>query len=65
MSNDTLRSLAISQQLLGTKEVFIIHHTNCGAELQPLFHLINSFFLSNSASSAPIFILKNFYWVLP
>lgn len=27
---DALRSLAISQTLLGTKEVVIIHHTDCG-----------------------------------
>lgn len=27
---EALRSLAISQQLLGTKEVMIIHHTDCG-----------------------------------
>ena len=28
--HDALRSLAISQQLLGTEEVAIIHHTDCG-----------------------------------
>src|SRR5581483_9051416 len=27
---EALRSLAISQQLLGTREVAIIHHTDCG-----------------------------------
>ena len=27
---DELRSLAISQRLLGTKEVILIHHTDCG-----------------------------------
>jgi len=27
---DSLRSLAISQELLGTQEVAIIHHTDCG-----------------------------------
>lgn len=27
---EALRSLAISQQLLGTREVVIIHHTDCG-----------------------------------
>jgi carbonic anhydrase len=30
VSDDALRSLAISQQLLGTNEVYIIHHTDCG-----------------------------------
>ncbi|PNH10221.1 hypothetical protein TSOC_003085 [Tetrabaena socialis] len=29
-SDDALRSIAISQRLLGTKEVHIIHHTGCG-----------------------------------
>jgi carbonic anhydrase len=27
---DEIRSLAISQRLLGTREVILIHHTNCG-----------------------------------
>jgi len=27
---DTLRSLAISQRLLGTTEIILIHHTDCG-----------------------------------
>ena len=27
---DQLRSLAISQRLLGTKEIVLIHHTDCG-----------------------------------
>ena len=29
-SADAIRSLAISQQLLGTREVLVIHHTDCG-----------------------------------
>eukprot|EP00877_Chromochloris_zofingiensis_P003987 jgi/Chrzof1/1358/Cz10g04110.t1 len=29
-TEDALRSIAISQRLLGTKEVFVIHHTDCG-----------------------------------
>ncbi len=32
-SDDAIRSLIISQKLLGTKEWFVIHHTNCGMEL--------------------------------
>ncbi|CAG7972127.1 unnamed protein product [Penicillium salamii] len=28
--SDTLRSIIISQQLLGTREIIIVHHTNCG-----------------------------------
>jgi carbonic anhydrase len=30
VSLDVLRSLAISQRLLGTKEIILIHHTGCG-----------------------------------
>ncbi len=29
-SEDALRSLVISTQLLGTREVLVIHHTDCG-----------------------------------
>ena len=29
-SDDAIRSLVISYKLLGTKEWFVIHHTNCG-----------------------------------
>lgn len=29
-SEDALRSLVISQRLLGTREVVVIHHTDCG-----------------------------------
>ncbi|KAJ5164113.1 Carbonic anhydrase [Penicillium coprophilum] len=28
--SDALRSIIISQQLLGTREIVIVHHTNCG-----------------------------------
>jgi carbonic anhydrase len=30
VSDDVLRSLVISQRLLGTREVVLIHHTDCG-----------------------------------
>ncbi len=30
VSPDAIRSLAISQRLLGTKEIILIHHTDCG-----------------------------------
>ncbi|HUG17109.1 MAG TPA: carbonic anhydrase [Thermomicrobiales bacterium] len=29
-SSDALRSLIISEQLLGTREIVVIHHTDCG-----------------------------------
>src|SRR5919198_5281569 len=30
VTDDTIRSLAISQRLLGTHEIILIHHTDCG-----------------------------------
>jgi carbonic anhydrase len=30
VSDDAIRSLAISQNLLGTEEIVLIHHTDCG-----------------------------------
>jgi carbonic anhydrase len=30
ITDDEIRSLAISQRLLGTREVILIHHTDCG-----------------------------------
>jgi carbonic anhydrase len=32
VSDDVLRSLAISQHLLGTEEIVLIHHTDCGMQ---------------------------------
>jgi carbonic anhydrase len=32
-TGDAIRSLVISHKLLGTREWFVIHHTNCGMEL--------------------------------
>ena len=32
-SDDAIRSLIISHKLLGTREWFVIHHTDCGMEL--------------------------------
>src|ERR1700759_4403940 len=30
ITSDEIRSLAISQRLLGTEEIILIHHTDCG-----------------------------------
>jgi carbonic anhydrase len=30
VTDDGIRSLAISQRLLGTREIILIHHTDCG-----------------------------------
>ena len=32
VTEDTLRSLTISQHLLGTREVVLVHHTDCGMQ---------------------------------
>ena len=32
ITEDVLRSLAISQHVLGTREVLLVHHTRCGLE---------------------------------
>jgi carbonic anhydrase len=32
ITDDMIRSLAISQRRLGTREVMLIHHTNCGMQ---------------------------------
>jgi carbonic anhydrase len=32
-SDDAIRSLVISYKLLGTKEWFVVHHTDCGMQL--------------------------------
>ena len=32
VTDDVLRSLAISQRKLGTREIVLIHHTNCGMD---------------------------------
>jgi carbonic anhydrase len=44
-SDDAIRSLVISYKLLGTREWFVIHHTNCGMELftdETMRHLLSS-----------------------
>ena len=32
VTEDTIRSLTISQHLLGTREILLVHHTRCGLE---------------------------------
>jgi carbonic anhydrase len=32
VTDDVIRSLAISQRLLGTREIILIHHTDCGLQ---------------------------------
>ena len=33
VTDDAIRSLALSQRKLGTREVLLVHHTNCGLEM--------------------------------
>ncbi|QFZ16363.1 beta-class carbonic anhydrase [Saccharothrix syringae] len=33
VTDDAIRSLALSQRKLGTEEILLVHHTNCGLEL--------------------------------
>src|SRR4051794_40190560 len=32
VTDDTIRSLAISQRMLGSEEVMLVHHTRCGMQ---------------------------------
>jgi carbonic anhydrase len=32
VTDDVVRSLAISQRLLGTREIMLVHHTDCGMQ---------------------------------
>jgi carbonic anhydrase len=32
VTDDAIRSLAISQRMLGTREILLLHHTNCGMQ---------------------------------
>lgn len=32
VTDDVIRSLCLSQRLLGTREIMLLHHTNCGLE---------------------------------
>ena len=51
-SDDAIRSLVISYKLLGTKEFFIIHHTDCGMEF--FTNEVISGLLENSLETAAL-----------
>lgn len=51
-SDDAIRSLVISYKLLGTKEWFVIHHTDCGMET--FTNEIMCDLLSNSLKTASV-----------
>ena len=51
-SDDAIRSLVIPYKLLGTKEFFIIHHTECGMEF--FTNEVNRDLLSKSLETAAL-----------
>jgi carbonic anhydrase len=58
ITDDVLRSLAISQRRLGTREVMLIHHTKCGMQT-----LTDDGFraeLLQAAGVAPAFAIESF-----
>ena len=58
VSDDVIRSLAISQRRLGTREVMLIHHTDCGMQ-----KVTDDGFrteLMETAGVAPAFAIESF-----
>ncbi len=58
ITDDVIRSLAVSQRRLGTREVMLIHHTDCG-----LMKLTDDGFraeLQEDAGIAPSFAIESF-----
>ena len=58
ITDDVIRSLAVSQRRLGTREVMLIHHTDCG-----LLKLTDDGFraeLQDATGVAPAFAIESF-----
>ena len=58
ITDDVIRSLAISQRKLGTREVMLIHHTDCGMQ-----KLTDDGFraeLQEATGMAPAFAIESF-----
>ncbi len=58
ITDDVIRSLAVSQRKLGTREVMLIHHTDCGMQ-----KLTDDGFraeLQEAAGVAPAFAIESF-----
>ena len=58
ITDDVIRSLAISQRSLGTEEIVLIHHTDCGLEL-----ITDDGFraeLQEATGMAPAFAIESF-----
>ena len=58
VTDDTIRSLAISQRKLGTREVMLIHHTDCG--MQTLTDDSFRAELQEETGVAPAFAIESF-----
>jgi carbonic anhydrase len=58
ITDDVIRSLAISQRKLGTREVMLIHHTDCG--MQKLTDDSFRAELQESTGMAPAFAIESF-----
>jgi carbonic anhydrase len=58
VTDDVIRSLAISQRRLGTREVMLIHHTDCG--MQSLSDDEFRAELQEATGTAPAFAIESF-----
>jgi carbonic anhydrase len=58
ITDDVVRSLALSQRLLGTREVMLIHHTDCGMEKVTDDGFRNE--LQEATGVAPAFAIESF-----
>lgn len=58
ITDDVIRSLAVSQRRLGTREVMLIHHTDCG--MQKLSEDGFRAELQQAAGIAPAFAIESF-----
>jgi carbonic anhydrase len=58
ITDDVIRSLAVSQRRLGTREVMLIHHTNCG--MQTLSDDGFRAELQQATGVAPAFAIESF-----
>jgi carbonic anhydrase len=58
ITDDVIRSLAISQRRLGTRDVMLIHHTNCG--MQTLTDDGFRMELQETTGVAPAFAIESF-----
>jgi carbonic anhydrase len=58
VTDDVIRSLAISQRKLGTREVMLVHHTDCG--MQTLSEDSFRAELQEATGTAPPFAIESF-----